>query len=133
MATIEEMLIAHEGIKLKAYICTAGKATIGVGRNLDDVGITQDEALYLLRNDIRRVQRELAGFTWFSELSQNRRNAITDMCFNLGLSRFLQFKSMLSALDAGDFNKAADAMLDSRWAVQVGQRAKTLASMMRAG
>jgi len=131
--TLEDMLIEHEGKKLKAYVCTAGKATIGVGRNLDDVGITDDEAIYLLRNDIKRVQRELSGFRWFSEISQNRRNAVTDMCFNIGITRFSQFKDMIAAIEAKDYEKAAAEMLNSRWASQVGKRAITLANIMRVG
>jgi lysozyme len=56
---LEEMLIRQEGNRKFPYECTAGKLTIGVGRNLDDMGLTEDEVLYLLDNDIQRCDTEL--------------------------------------------------------------------------
>ena len=87
------LLITHEGLRLKPYRCAAGKLTIGVGRNLEDVGITEEEALYLLKNDIRRVINELKDvLPFWNELSKTRQEALIDMCFNLGLSRFWALK-----------------------------------------
>lgn len=130
---ITDMLVWHEGLKLKPYRCTAGKLTIGVGRNIEDVGITEDEARALLQNDIERVEGELKRFAFFAALSPPRRAALVDMCFNLGISRFSQFRAMLTALEAGDYQAAADEMLDSRWAQQVGARALRLSGMIRTG
>ena len=126
------MIVTHEGIRLKPYRDSVGKLTIGVGRNLDDMGITEGEALYLLRNDIRRVVDELYNaLPFWEELSMPRRAVLIDMCFNLGLTRFLGFKRMLACLGRGDYDGAAREMLDSRWAGQVGRRADDLATMMR--
>ena len=131
---LEQQLIQHEGLHLKPYHCPAGKLTIGVGRNLEANGISKHEAMTLLRNDITQTRFRLEKVIHsFQSLSDRRRMALTDMCFNLGLPRFLKFKKMLSALKAKDFERAADEMLDSRWANQVGQRAMTLATMMREG
>lgn len=131
---LERQLIGHEDLRLKPYRCPAGKLTIGVGRNLDDNGITKAEAMAMLRNDILAtrlsLERVLPGFL---AVSARRRMALIDMCFNLGLPRFLQFKNMHAAIVAGDFSLAADEMLDSSWARQVGLRARTLATMMREG
>jgi lysozyme len=129
-----ETLPRHEDIKLYPYRCPAGKLTIGCGRNLEDLGISRNEAIYLLDHDIRRVRLELEkAVPAYLALSDRRQAALIDMCFNLGLSRFLQFKKMLTAVHAGNFPLAADEMLSSRWAKQVGQRAQTLAAMMREG
>ena len=131
---LEDLLVKHERLVLKPYRCTAGKLTIGVGRTLDDNGITVPEAKMLLRHDLTRtrfaLEKVLPGFL---ALSKPRRMALIDMCFNLGLPRFLQFKQMLAAVVAGDFNRAAKEMLSSAWATQVGQRAQTLATMMQEG
>ncbi|MBU4274000.1 MAG: lysozyme [Planctomycetes bacterium] len=131
---LELQLIDHEDLKLKPYRCSAGKLTIGVGRNLDDNGITKTEAMMMLRSDITStrfaLEKAVPGFLGFSI---RRRRALIDMCFNLGLPRFLQFKQMLAAIKVGDFNRAAEEMLSSVWAKQVGQRAQTLATMMREG
>lgn len=131
---LEQQLITHEDLRLKPYRCTAEKLTIGVGRNLDDNGISKAEAMTMLRNDILAVRFSLEKvLPCFLALSPRRRMALIDMCFNLGLPRFLQFKQMLAAVVAGDFNRAAEEMLASAWANQVGQRARTLATMMREG
>ena len=128
---IKELLTLHEGLELKAYKCTAGKITIGVGRNVEELGITHDEAMYLLSNDIKRVVDELlANVDCYNELSDVRKSVLVDMCFNLGISRFLQFKNFLAAVERGDWGVAAAEMLDSRWANQVGQRAIRLSNMM---
>lgn len=107
-----------------------GKLTIGVGRNLDENGISENEALILLANDIKRCEIEASQFAWFRYLSPVRQDVILCMLFNLGLPRFKGFKKMISAIQKGDYIEAADQMLDSKWAEQVGDRAETLATMM---
>ena len=126
-----DMLVLHEGKRHHVYECSSGKLTIGVGRNLEDLGLTDGEIDFLLRNDLMRVQGELAmNVPCFLKLSDVRRDVLMDMCFNLGISRLMQFKKMLTALEIGDYIEAAAEMLDSRWARQVGERANRLAKMM---
>ena len=127
------VVMRHEGVRLYPYRDTVGKLTIGVGRNLDDVGISEEEAQLLLRNDLTQISAELAAQPWFSTLDRARRLALIDMGFNLGLPRLLQFKRMIAALEAGDWQRAADEMLDSRWAAQVGARARELAAIVQSG
>ena len=131
--TLKRLIIKHEGIRLKPYIDTTGHITIGIGRNLTDNGISYDEALYLLRNDLTRAIDELSHFEWYSTLDINRAIALVDMNFNLGLSRFLTFKKMIEALKQHDYETAAREMLDSRWAKQVGKRAEELAEILKTG
>jgi lysozyme len=134
LSLLQKQLILHEGVRLKPYRCTAGKLTIGIGRNLDDVGISQEEALGLLRGDIARaiaaVRTELP---WFDRLDDVRQRVVADMCFNLGIDGLLAFKQTLAAIAGGDYDRAATEMLNSRWAAQVGERARRLARMMRTG
>ena len=130
---IEKMLILHEGEHLKPYLCPAGKLTIGVGRNLEDNGITQEESRFLLLNDIARCEREMEQFFFCGKIGEVREAVVMDMLFNLGLPRFRTFRKMIAALDRAKYDLAADEMLDSRWAQQVGQRAIRLADMMRTG
>lgn len=115
------------------YLCSANKLTIGIGRNLDDVGITADEARFLLRNDIARVQLELETQPWFPKLTGARRRAIMNLCFNVGLPSLLGFRKMIAAIEADDWGTAADQLLDSKYATQVGARADRLAAMLRGG
>ena len=129
-----DQIILHEGLELTPYKCTAGYLTIGVGRNLDDRGITEDEARFLCKNDIKIVERELGGkFPFITGLGDARIRVLLDMAFNLGVPRLCAFQNMWRALEERDFEEAAKEMLDSRWASQVGQRAERLATAMRTG
>lgn len=134
METLRDQLIRHEGLKLKPYRCSAGKLTVGVGRNLDDVGITRDEAMYMLANDIARAKSEIfRAMPWIAAIDEARRDVLVNMCFNLGLARLLKFENTLALVSAGKYDEAADAMLQSKWASQVGGRATELAEIMRTG
>ena len=129
---VKVQLVGHEGLRLKPYRDTVGKLTIGVGRNLDDAGVTEDEAKVLLDNDVTRVWKSLTNaLPYFGSLDDDRQHVLIDMAFNLGLAGLANFKRMLAAVEARDFSLAAREMLDSKWASQVGQRAKTLAAMMK--
>jgi lysozyme len=124
----------HEGERLKPYRCTAGKLTIGVGRNLEDRGITAQESAYLLGNDIDSHWHELVkAIPWVERLDEVRQRVLLDMAFNLGITGLLGFKNTLATIKAGDFEKAGTMMLDSKWARQVGRRADRLATMMATG
>ena len=120
-----------------AYQCLANKTTIGYGRNIDKnggLGLSEDEAQYLLRTDIRRVFYECVDTVWsFYSLTNRRQVVLINMCFQLGFTSFKTFKKMLAALKVANFDAAADEMLDSKWAKQTPGRAKRLAETMRAG
>lgn len=130
--TLEEQLIFHEGLRLKPYLDIKGKLTIGVGRNLDDTGITREEALHLLQNDIQRIQKELSfRVRHWDQLSPVRQRVLIDMAFTLGVAGLFKFRKMMTAVEHGKFEKAADEILLSRYATQVKERAKRLANWMR--
>ena len=117
-----------EGVRLKPYLDTVGKTTIGIGRNLTDNGITAAEAKVLLQNDLFRVANELDRVApWWREMSQVRQNALVNMAFNLGLPRLLTFKKMMVALENGNFEIAWAEAMGSKWAAQVGERANRIA------
>ena len=127
-------LIGDEGLVLRPYRCSAGKLTIGVGRNLEDTGITEEEAAMLLQNDIAGVLDDLdRNIPWWRRLARPRRLALANMAFNLGWPRLSGFQKMLAALKAGDGEQAAAEALNSRWADQVGTRAKRIASQLKKG
>lgn len=124
----------HEGLRLKPYRDTVGKLSIGYGRNLDDVGISQAIANQMLQEDIEKAEMDARALVRsFSRLSDNRKAVLLDMALNMGRSRLGGFRKMLAAIEAGDFVEAARQMLDSKWAVQVKGRAVTLADLMVKG
>jgi lysozyme len=129
--TLEELICHHEGCRLTVYKDTVGVETIGWGRNLR-VGLSEEEALFLLKNDLARVRRELEkALPWFDTLSPVRQAVLQDMAYNLGLRGLLGFKQTLEYIRTGHYEEASKAMVKSKWSKQVGQRAQRLASMMR--
>jgi lysozyme len=119
---------------LKPYRDTVGKLTIGIGRNLDDRGITRDEALFLLERDIALVSTQLyVNLPWFKQLDDVRQRVLANMCFNMGPGKLLTFKNTLAAIEARNYAAAKAGMLNSLWARQVGARAQRLAEMMLTG
>ncbi len=135
MDRIKEQLVRHEGLRLKPYRCTAGKLTIGIGRNLDDCGISQSEAYVMLINDIMNCEKQLQAKIpdIYNGLDEVRKSVLLNMCFNLGISGLLGFKNTLAFVKAGDWERAANNMLVSKWAKQVGRRAIELSELMRKG
>lgn len=135
MNRIKAQLVRHEGLRLKPYRCTAGKLTIGIGRNLDDRGISQREAYVLLENDIQNCEKQLLDEIpeIYNGLDDVRQSVLLNMCFNLGIKGLLEFKNTLAFIAAGDWERAANGMLASKWAKQVGKRAIELSEMMRKG
>lgn len=131
---LKARLIRDEGLRLKPYKDTVGKLTIGVGRNLDDRGISVDEARMMFDHDIDDHENELrAKWPHYDKLDDVRQEVLLNMAFNLGVPGLLKFVNTLAAVVAGDFDVAAYGMLHSKWASQVGKRASRLAEEMRTG
>ena len=148
-------LIAHEGLRLQVYQDTLGIDTIGIGRNLEDRGITKEEldwmdipnmdavyeygiteadAMYLAKNDVQIVEEELVrSHPCVEELDAVRQLVLVDMAFNMGVPRLSKFKKMWNAVHENKFDVAAKEMLDSRWAIQVKSRSTKLAHAMHHG
>lgn len=131
---IVEQLKRDEGSRNFPYEDTVGKMTIGVGRNLTDVGLSDDEIDTLLRNDVQRAYDSLMrGFPWFASIDPVRQGALINMCFNLGFARLSGFHLFIDNLKDENWDSASVEMLDSLWAKQVGARALRLAEQIRTG
>ena len=149
------MLIRDGGLELKVYKDTLGIDTIGAGWNLRDRpltvaqlqhlglsdmqdlydnGITLYGARYILRIDVDIAERELiTAHSCVEFLNAPRQMVCVNMAFNLGVPRLKLFINMWSAIHRKDYDRAADEMLDSRWAKQVKSRATRLSDIMRTG
>lgn len=133
-ARLADELVRDEALRLKPYRDRKGKLTIGIGRNLDDVGITREEAFHLLANDIERAVVDLDQFVpWWRRVDDVRQRVLVNMCFNMGIGELLKFRRALAALEVGNYAETARQMLESEWANEVGDRATRLAEMMRSG
>jgi len=148
-------LITHEGLRLEVYKDSLGIDTIGIGRNLEDRGITKEEldwmdipnmaivhtmgiteadAMYLAENDVQIVEEELVrAHPCVDKLDAVRQLVVMDMAFNMGVPRLCKFKNMWNAIHEENYIAAAKEMLDSRWAIQVKSRSTKLANAMHNG
>ena len=131
---LRQQLIKHESIELKLYRCTSDKLTIGVGRNIEDRGITHETAMQMLDEDIDICINELQQtVSYWDELPERVQEGLINLCFNMGIKRLMAFKKTFGFLRVGMYDKAATELLDSRYANQVGQRAIEVADMIREG
>ncbi len=131
---LKQLLVQHESYKQFPYTDQTGHLTIAIGRNLTDRGISTTEAFYLLDDDILYFSSKLCHYLeFFNDLSEERQIALIDMAFNIGVQGLLGFNDMIAALQVHDYIKAHDAMLDSKWASQVGERATCLANIILTG
>ena len=144
-----ELLKQHEGFRAQPYHCTAGKLTIGYGYNLEanplrlqisvienykHYGMSEEVAETLLILMVSYIEKSLSEqISNWASLNDNRKGVLVNMAYNLGIPGLLNFKNTLTLIYSGNFIKAASCMLDSKWASQVGQRAKTLAKIMQTG
>lgn len=128
-------LLTHEGKRLKPYMDSVGKLTIGIGRNLTDRGISDAECAFLLDNDIQLAISEAKSLDCWPMVRDDdvRSRALVEMVFNLGKPRLLGFIKFLAAVRRKDWTDAKQQMLESRWADQIGQRAVILAQMIETG
>lgn len=132
--SLMDRLIRHEGIKLNLYKDTIGYWTLGVGRCLDKKGISHDEALYMLANDIHDVQQQAAqAMPWLLGIDDVRQSVIYEMIFQLGINGVLAFKKMLAAIRDQDWKTASNEMLNSNWHQQTPKRCEELADLMLSG
>lgn len=131
-----QMTKEFEGLRLKPYRCSAGKLTIGYGRNLDDVGISKEEAEYLFLIDYERARCNLRALLAANGIKEESIPVdvfyvLTDMMFNLGYDRLSQFKNLLSELKKGSYDGVAREMKNSKWYTQVGNRSKKLVEIVK--
>lgn len=131
---LSKQLEIDEGRKRRLYKDTVGKWTIGVGRNIEDRGLRDDEIDLMLSNDIDEavgIARVLVPT--FDKLDDVRQEVVTNMALNLGMTRLAGFKQFIAALVRFDYQRATSEMMDSKWYDQVGDRGKRLAYAMREG
>ena len=123
----------HEGFSKLPYKCPTGHLTIGYGHNLEN-GISAAAAEFILQEDLARAERAVKdSFPWWWKLDDARQFVLVDMAFNMGIAGLNGFKKMLAAIESGDFDKAAEEMLDSKYGRQVVHRARLNAEIMKTG
>ena len=134
---ILQILRRHEGVKKYVYLDHLGYETIGVGRCIKEdvgLGLSEDEIDYLLTNDVDRCINELGkSFAWFSGLDNARRDAMINLCFQLGITKLLKFKNFLAEMAEGNYELAGLHLLDSLYAKQTPARASEVAEMIVSG
>lgn len=133
-AALRDELSRDEGRRHKPYYDGRMRTSIGIGRDLDDVGISDAEIDFLFSNDVASCERDLDhNIGWWRTLDPVRQRVMLNLCFNMGWTRFGLFARFFSAVHQHRWDDAALEMIASRWHTQVGDRALRLEAMMRTG
>lgn len=139
---VEDLLMVEEGYKSKAYYCSEGYPTIGIGTVLGPKGtplkyytltVSKTVAKAFLREEINRLIDVLRDYPWFTSCNEARKAILISMAYQMGEKGLLTFKNTLAMIERGEYDKAADNMLLSKWAAQTPERAKRHAEVMRTG
>lgn len=131
---LKNILEMDEGYRQFVYKDTRGISTVAIGRNLESVGISHEEAMYLLQNDIRKAEQELvANWPYYKQLNDARQIVMVNLAFAMGAADLMQFKRMLGYIQANNWQMAAKELLASEWALQTGNRAQRLSLILERG
>lgn len=133
-----------EGFRSRPYLDTATPPvwTIGYGHALPritredvrDMEWTREQAEKALDEDVANAIHDAGSFGWWLTLDQVRQAAVVELCFNLGITKFREFRKTIAAIQNREFQKASRHLLDSKWAKQVGPtRSGRLARMLETG
>lgn len=134
---LKERIKKHEGFRSHGYMDSLGYMTIGWGHLIDarkGGSIDEDILEMVLDRDIAKAWAQAETLVDnFDHLSDERKGVLVEMVFQMGFATVRRFKHMRRAVEAKDWDAAADEMLDSMWAAQTPGRAKKLADIMRRG
>lgn len=121
---VKERLKEWEGMVLKPYECSQGYTSIGIGRNLEANGISEEEAMVLLDNDIIKCFKNLdKQWPVWRNFPEDAQAIVLDLVFNLGINSWMSFRKTRAYMELGEWEKAGDELLNSKYAQQVGRRA----------
>ena len=140
---LRKELEVDEGVKYEIYNGHLGYPTFGIGHLVRDTDpehgqeigtpVSEDRVIEAFNKDVESVLNDCTIlYGNFSKLPEEAQLIIANMMFNLGRPRLSKFKGMKAGVDAGDWKKAADEMVDSAWYRQVPNRAGRLVSRMKA-
>ena len=139
---LREEIKYDEGSVNKIYLDHLGLATFGIGHLVTEwdeeygweVGtpVSEDRCNEVFDSDIQIVLSDCQHlYPDFNDLPEEVQRIIANMMFNMGRPRLSKFKGMKAGVDARDWQKAANEMVDSRWYRQVTNRAERLVERMR--
>ena len=123
ISRLRESIIAHEGIRYKAYadpILGETAMTTGVGHlirlpqeeELLEKELTMDEVMEILDGDIEVALKD-EDFIDEDSIPEEAFEIVVEMSFQLGYPRLSGFRNFQAALKEKDFVKASAEMLDS--------------------
>ena len=132
MKDLLESIKHHEGFVEHVYDDSLGIPTIGYGFAIKDLVLEEDLCDEILLRKLRILGKSVMGkFPFFDSLPSDCKTVLMEMCYQLGVTGVSKFKKALKAMEDGDWEKAADEMLDSKWAKQTPNRAKEMSNIIR--
>jgi len=129
-----EQLKRDEGFRQFPYTDTKGKMTIGYGFNLFSDGLSPEESSLVLQHRVwKRYLALIVALPWVKNLDEARQGVLLNMAYNMGVNDLFTFSQTLQHVLNGEYDAAAESMMLSLWAKEVGDRAKRLSDQMRTG
>lgn len=129
-----QQLKEHEGLRLKLYKCPAGRLTIGYGHNIEDNGLSKTACEFILAEDVEEATKNLCtifGTEFFNTLADEKKIALVDMMFNLGMAKFLTFKRFIFAVETRNWENASWEVVNSKAYQQNKRRYKRIAEQIK--
>ncbi|MEZ8965511.1 glycoside hydrolase family protein [Vibrio breoganii] len=142
MELIKAILMREEGYRAKAYYCSEGYPTIGIGQKLGGKGVrlecytfrvSKKTAMAMLESNVETTMRQLSKYPFYQKSNRARRAILVSMAYQMGVASLLHFSNMIRALEHGEYAQAEVEALDSRWYKQTPKRAKRHAEVLRTG
>lgn len=133
MDNLTRLIAQHEGFRPRVYLDSRGVETIGYGFAIHDLELTEAESLDMLYYRIVQVRTHLYLYHWFRELDVVRQAAMIDLAYDVGVNGLLHFVCMIAHLREHEWRAASEEMLRSRWATEVGDRARSDATIILTG
>ena len=146
MPNITSLLQYEEGFREKPYLCSEGYPTVGTGIRIGPKGadlknyeftVPREVDAVWLQSILNRTMRDMLSNERIAKamnvLDEARTAVLVSMAYQMGVPGLAQFKNTLYLVETKQFEEAAKAMLDSKWARQTPNRAKRHAEQMRSG
>ena len=143
LTEVKERIKKHEGFSLEpynlSYTTTDGSnvnedfQTGGYGHVIqkgEEIPTTKEGWDKVFEEDFAKAVKGASKLLNIDAVHVTAIGIVVEMIYQIGIGGVSKFKKTLEYINAGDYVKASEEMLDSKWARQTPSRAKSLSSLM---
>ncbi|WP_313752421.1 lysozyme [Mixta calida] len=146
MSQIIQILSYEEGYREKPYVDSEGYPTVACGIKIGPKGASLSNYTFtvprkvgdvwlqcFVDSTINQCRSNPAIYAALQQCNPARADILYSMGYQLGVAGLAGFKNTLVMISNGDFDAAANGMLNSLWARQTRNRALRHADVMKTG